>query len=1819
MSSPAESDVPPVQAQPRERFSIWRLRAPVGSAARRSLRRRRIVAAALFVTLLLCFYLVLTSPLEHPHIRIATLATVGMDGPAAGPAAPLAGTYFAHEDLLAWQALADRLAPAGDGPSLLEIPPPERASDLEAVGRRLDNFGYQHRDVLLFYLRSEGVVRDGEPCLLCGPERSGEERAAFPLSRLLNQLRDRRYTTKLLILDAGQDIAGRENGVLVNQFSALVADRVQKTGDAGLWVLLSHGPLESSQVLWSKQTSLLTDVLNYGLSGAADWNGDRVIRVDELFRYTSNRVMQAAVQLSDGQATQTPQLCWGRGEIPRDQVAPILAPVVPDSKLTVTASGPAVTRNSGSAPLSGINPFRSPTIAPPAVYATASPAGLNVSLTRPTIPPVPMVPTASTVIGTTPTAIASAVNSAATRPAAQPAPAPVEEAQNDAADGAAATESSAAASGSPAGPEAEAAVDGSDAEQEAAPELDAAAGLLMKVWELCGQLDDRNVRQVTPVDMAPLRWRLLLDDLQTMELRLRTGSAGDAADVEAELLVIQDALSHLLLNPPQVFDPERGELWESVAAAATLPPLQVDSVALALAIESRGGAPVPDEVKTAWQQLNDAAAADERAPFDAWLAALTPEMTRYSEFEAARSLAAIRGLDWPLLRQAVQVRCTGERAAAIWETAPLVRGPAAAGDELRLAAEQMLFDGVDPQRLPRSQELFREAGLRYQEALENGVLLERARTLLRDLSFQAPDYVEWWSATGFSTYRCGPSTDDVAALLGGLAELDRLLRSATATDRDGIQLQAALLESIIERIDPAACAYRQSARRPSDRPRETSWHIQSLLMTALPRAGQRLQLLQDITQLETQQLAALPAGVPNTPIPARTLSLHDWQFIQQSAEFHRDLANLAVLGLPDGDSLIEPLDTQLQSLVTRQPALLATRAVTPDDLFAGYRELAAAFRQFQLNLLARIERPSANSASDIDQLLHVLDGNLQAQRLIRTRHVDRHDLSLPGADLLALSAADLLAWQAVRSRHAAVNADAEQALRRIGAADSLQQQSRTLAGLGDSTLHPTPPFELEVPSLVSLIPAVESVEVRLSNSERSPADIWLVMEYDPRLLQVEAPAGIGVYHGPQLAARYALGRSSDAPQSTATSIEPGGLIEPQDVGQGPPLPEADGSYTGSWWSASIIQNEPPSVTLGDRQSLKFTLRVQRRTTGGEPARLVLKALSARGFTRRLVHFDTPAPPFVALQIAGIEGTSSPDPQGVTLHPFPNRDSKYRYRLVNTLPSPRVVDVALLSLTAPLDRELPEGTLPPDAAAAVLDQLSAAVRVATFDQRPLPPPGAASPPDAASEPEPEEPPPAAGERPPLPDFRYGAVMVVTDHETHEAVFIPIAVETQRPMRYIRPVVRYDLQRERVEIIVRGESAGVMPPEGSTVSADFVEPLDVTATALLEGVLQGPQYTSRLFADVPTAPGKVVHLRLHVDGFPRAFLYTIACDRDAEVPATTDALAIEIFDPHPGVAFATPRAGVPVTLAVDAPVGAFQTLPTRAEVGLDVDRDRFLRNEPILVLPSDRDVDVRLKSFKADGSLTLQTKISDFQVEVPAAGMGTARVNVLGRIEVAGAVAWSEPHEIVLDGTAPRIDAVELHPGRVLGSEDMLGVTVRVDDRTESATAAVELAFDILRTGEFAPDAKLISAGEGEGSSWSAKVPLADLPPGTWGLLVRAVDRTGNVSATHRELVTVLSPEALAARRLQATSPITGLALYGELPVAGANIVLADDKQQVVAETKSNAKGEFELPQVPPGVYQLKSQALVKNKIRTAEAAVTVPEPPDAVAAVKLQLR
>jgi hypothetical protein len=146
------------------------------------------------------------------------------------------------------------------------------------------------QDVLVVYVSAHGVSEDGTPYFLCRDyDLQAPRRARYSLAQLLQEVSSCPARTKLLVLDTGWISSDPLLGMLVNEFPRLVIEQVRQWNDPGIWVLLSHGPGESSLPLPAERQTLFGQTVVAGLLGHADlpdYGGNRDSHVDlsELYR-----------------------------------------------------------------------------------------------------------------------------------------------------------------------------------------------------------------------------------------------------------------------------------------------------------------------------------------------------------------------------------------------------------------------------------------------------------------------------------------------------------------------------------------------------------------------------------------------------------------------------------------------------------------------------------------------------------------------------------------------------------------------------------------------------------------------------------------------------------------------------------------------------------------------------------------------------------------------------------------------------------------------------------------------------------------------------------------------------------------------------------------------------------------------------------------------------------------------------------------------------------------------------------------------------------------------------------------------------------------------------------------------------------------------------------------------------------------------------------------------------------------------------------------------------------------------------------------------
>ena len=267
----------------------------------------------------------------------------------------------------------------------------------------------------------------------------------------------------------------------------------------------------------------------------------------------------------------------------------------------------------------------------------------------------------------------------------------------------------------------------------------------------------------------------------------------------------------------------------------------------------------------------------------------------------------------------------------------------------------------------------------------------------------------------------------------------------------------------------------------------------------------------------------------------------------------------------------------------------------------------------------------------------------------------------------------------------------------------------------------------------------------------------------------------------------------------------------------------------------------------------------------------------------------------------------------------------------------------------------------------------------------------------------------------------------------------------------------------------------------------------------------------------------------------------------------------------------------------------------EVGIDVNRQRDLRGDSTVRLSSDRQVGIGLDRIAPSGVFTLEARVSDFhQFPVPVPGLRNARVELLGRIFAAGKAGWSNPVEIVLDGSPPQIERVELRPPVVVIGPKDEEVSVWATDDELSGVAKIEAAFDPLGKGKFGGMAPAIPLERMAAGYWMTKLPTKLLEPGDITLLIRATDHVGNESDFKKIKCHVITLDQAKAGGTGETARLMGTVFFGPDPIPAVKLTLVGDPTVKIDPATSDEQGNFTFSSVPPGKYKLTAAGLIHNK-------------------------
>nr|MCU0979707.1 caspase family protein [Pirellulaceae bacterium] len=622
---------------------------------------------------------------------------------------------------------------------------------------------------------------------------------------------------------------------------------------------------------------------------------------------------------------------------------------------------------------------------------------------------------------------------------------------------------------------------------------------------------------------------------------------------------------------------------------------------------------------------------------------------------------------------------------------------------------------------------------------------------------------------------------------------------------------------------------------------------------------------------------------------------------------------------------------------------------------------------------------------------------------------------------------------------------------------------------------PDPAAGRQAARLLRLVDARDAHRVELAAAALAVPRLPRPVETPPTLA-VAGPDFVDLDSGVWQPLEFTVGPASLAIDQAVVSVEyDAGAIEIE------AKHEATTEVADEWQAVSSGQPQRVQWRRNDPRVLAY--RVRPRSPGPKAVDVAV-SLTARGQTAsHHLGLRVRAPEIVELAVSGPPLASDRPPGSedrIRLLPFPNRVTPYRFQLVNRSGKARRVRVELWS--RPPSGSITPATsgpaheLPLDATGMLrpgFERLHGPLDV-DLPADPTPVGIPFPPPPPAGGAESSKPAADAASGPPAdkrPVVSAGLVCLVADTAQPDLQWNTGVDFALRPPRdYLETQVVYDPAGQRIAIRVRPRDAdGDGQPNVELLPPSAVEePIAVvwdTAGVLAAGTemkdqaeLAAPGYAATLFARVEPQAEKRIPVRLAIDGYPRAFLYQVRCDRTGR-PAEPERspCRIRITSPTAGDAFLAPAEAIPVEFQVDAPEDAFQKPGDVVELGLDEDGDRTLRQERKLQWHSDRQVTVRLHKVDPDGQVQFHAEVADFRVPVPAGGLRNKAVDVLARLIVnlpvtgQGQLTDQSEVSVVLDG-APPILRVEV-PVRPIMAGEEIPVTIVTEDLSGVAKGRV----------------------------------------------------------------------------------------------------------------------------------------------------------------------
>lgn len=1750
--------------------------------ANRQRNVKRLLTTALLALFVSAFCYLLFAPLFHPTLRLYFLTAGSYDAMDIKPI-----PYF-QEDAVRFLSIdgSFRKEDATNEFSFMNTPE-EARKYLE----RIVNSASQKSDVALIQISAHPMLEGDRPFLKCSNfVREKPENGSISIEELLNLLDRMAVGTTVVCLELGPSDSQCFGDSIRDDFLYRLRDLLKSRKTPNLWMLVSNSPQEGSYASMELRSSVFSYAVTKGLQGAADLNNDTAIDLDEFTRYvvgftqsqvqreSGGNTQQTPILFSTGANSNTPLNSKSIASTPNRRAPFSWASFVPNlwgsdaSKDDATEQTTDQDAEKVQAEKSWLteylaksaNSVRERTLDELADNIKFLPysIGNRIKKTVGIIDDESAESTYSTPKSET-AATETIVGGNAT----------IEDAGT-------------------ARKEQQAALEPMERLRKPMPDMSRLADpkqshlqLLQLAWLYCEYLELPQVGTMRPMDLAPHAWNEFTSHLHGIEERLRTDSAMDTKILRLEITSeIVGAYELAMTGRSQV-----GKLAKRVSGQMPdlgLPKATFPSIGLMESFAEFGGPPLPNALSVQIQQLDTAISNDTSELFDKWYAQLPKDLSvQYLEFFWPQQLVSKPSTPWRITRRVIGLWRQYEQLSYdplnsnVFVQQKLTYAQLFLLEGTRLALDQIGTDWVDRclLTLGKAEQALTESSVKRNQ-------LRDAMQLRNQTLAELPSILRWRK---IAATQLGIShlDEDLEKALNSLAKLCELLRNRERCELGDVVRTHASLKASLQRMQNYWIEESNGLIAENSKPSITSnWITDSLLATPLIRGQLRNRLLvlplYSTTPVDSE--IDQDSKLPNLS-PSRILNKN----IETQLRFELMAARIAGMNLDT--SSIETF--QIAGAIDSFYGKLA------DQISNAFDKLGTWTTDKDLKLPLEALRMADQSL----RLLPPLDSHLFDGKPLESKLWQQEFLQC-------------LQQKLIVTQKCFQDALPEEVPFLNNAIERLAFCASALAGTQQNVTRQPSRLKIRGTSSISLMAEPQSAgEVFLQNVGKPINNAWVLVDYDPSILELQGPSGVLLNqvsmlpHKVDNSRRQAEQQLMQAIAAGSESLDERKIVE--EARKRVNTLTAELTYPISPETSMVA----PTMGLAAGQVVTIPFKIRRVGIGPSQSKLVWKLVGDNEYVRHEVMIQLPEAEKLRLQVDGIANSWAPTHEGIALYLWPNRLTEYRIGLRNDSGKPRVLGVDMVALMSRRDVTLPEGFLTPSASQEIADLLGQTKLIATIPEVALDSKSDAiwlplQPLDRVD----ETPVVPAKETPAVPiPTDQGLVLVLTDKMTNQKYWRRVETRVRHPRSYIEPTIRFDAVSERAEIRLKARQPDTVPVQGIDVVGRILEPLPRGTEMKLEGTVLAGE-VAVLYCQVPTVGAREVTFEIDVDGFPRAFVIKVPCWRtNPDISVVSDFQKIEFIEPTDGLNIGPNDQSQRVRLKIDAIPGAFETKRDYVEVGWDLDRDREFADETTFRFAADRQVDVVVNSI-LNGRMSMTANVGDIAFDLPPPSLKNQRVNLLARLFAGGEMVWSKPIEIVADSDPPTITGIEVTPGTTFPQGIDLMVRVGVDDAKLSGIASVELVIDTNGVGKFTDSAEAPkSCARQSDGAWTLSLPTADLKPGRATLFVRTTDRVGNKSVDSKTVLSILSEQDWQEKLKSLTQELTGTVLYSDNPLPEAKVTLEDEKGVVVQRTNTDERGAFRFLGVQAGKYKVVAIGVMKNRPRKAEQNIEVgvsPAPP-----------